>query len=139
MNKATEPPLPATVKVRLALEILAGYAVARWTVRRRDLPSTLEALRGSRSGRARVRGTTLADRRRLARAVVRTLAPLPTDTRCLMRSLVLTRLLARRGIDSQLVIAVQPGESFAAHSWVERDGEILLDPGTEQFARLVTL
>ena len=36
--------------------------------------------------------------RRLGRAVMRTLDPLPLDSRCLVRSLVLTTLLARRGV-----------------------------------------
>ena len=56
-----------------------------------------------------------------------------------MQSLVLTRLLARRGVDSQLAIAVRPGESFAAHAWVEHDGEPLLPPQAPSFEQLVLL
>ena len=69
----------------------------------------------------------------------RTLTALPADSRCLMSSLVLTRLLARRGIDSELVIAVEPGEQFGAHAWVEHDGSPLLSPGVGAFEELVTL
>ena len=42
----------------------------------------------------------------LGRAVTRTLALLPTDSRCSLASLVLSRLLERRGIDARLVVAV---------------------------------
>jgi hypothetical protein len=64
---------------------------------------------------------------------------MPADSRCLMRSLVLTRLLARRGIESRLVISVRPGERFAAHAWVEHDGVALLPADAPQSERLVTL
>jgi hypothetical protein len=77
--------------------------------------------------------------RRLGYAVVRTLRLLPTDSRCLMRSLVLTRLLARRGIAGTLVIGVRTGERFEAHAWVEHSGTPLLDPGDATFRRLVEL
>ncbi len=70
---------------------------------------------------------------------MRTLSALPADSRCLMSSLVLTRMLARRGIDSNLVIAVEPGERFGAHAWVEYDGAALLHPGDGAFEQLVTL
>jgi hypothetical protein len=138
---SAETPLPALVKAQLAGEVLATYVLARRALRSHDLPGALAVLRAPRSERNAplVAGQTLLERRRLARVVIRTLGPLPADTRCLMRSLVLTRMLARRGIACQLVIAVRPGERFAAHSWLERDGETLLPPGTSGFARLVTL
>jgi hypothetical protein len=56
-----------------------------------------------------------------------------------MQSLVLSGLLARRGIDSRLVLAVRPGESFAAHAWVEYDGQPLLEPADDRFGRLVEM
>ncbi len=61
---------------------------------------------------------------------------LPTDSRCLVRSLVLTRLLGRRGVPSSLVIGVMSEPQFAAHAWVEHGGAPLLSPGTG-FQRLV--
>ena len=62
---------------------------------------------------------------------MRALVLTPGGTRCLMRSLVLLRLLARRGIgDAELIIAVQPGPAVLdAHAWVELDGRALLPPG----------
>ena len=68
----------------------------------------------------------------------RTLKLIPGDTRCLARSLVLTRLLARRGIPAKLVIGAQPAPDFRAHAWVECEGEPVLSPGAvRQLGRLV--
>ena len=61
----------------------------------------------------------------LAHAVGRVLAPIPRRSRCLVQSLVLTKMLARRGISSSLVIAVAPGPQLEAHAWVE-SGQIPL-------------
>lgn len=141
MSTTREAPLPVLAKLRLITEIIGAYVLVRRTLRRRGLKPTLEALRSPITvpGRPLVAGQTSNERRRLARAVIRTLALVPADSRCLMRSLVLTRMLARRGVASQLVIAISPGERFAAHSWVERNGEVLLPPGSPAMARLVTL
>jgi transglutaminase superfamily protein len=77
--------------------------------------------------------------RSLGWAVARLLAYVPGDTRCLIRSLVLTRLLARRGIEAKLVIGARATPEFSAHAWVEHDGVPVLDPGDESFGRLVEL
>ena len=76
---------------------------------------------------------------RLARAVRRTLRTLPADSRCLMQSLVLTRLLARRGRSASLVIGVSPAGTFTAHAWVEREGVPLLPTHEDEFSRLAEL
>jgi hypothetical protein len=125
-------------KLALACEIAASYARARVNLRRGGIRGALAALRAvpPSAGGA---GDPVQTGRRLGRAVARTLAVLPADSRCLMRSLVLTELLARRGIDSRLVIAVRPGEQFAAHAWIEHDGTPLLPPEAQQFEELVTL
>jgi hypothetical protein len=76
---------------------------------------------------------------RLAGATERVLRLIPADTRCLNQSLVLSALLARRGIDSRVVIGVSSShESFGAHAWVEVDGRPLLARAHEH-ARLVEL
>ncbi|HKF26495.1 MAG TPA: lasso peptide biosynthesis B2 protein [Candidatus Acidoferrum sp.] len=50
-------------------------------------------------------------------------------TTCLERSLTLWRLLARRGVTSQLRIGTSKCEGkFAAHAWVERNGEAIGEP-----------
>lgn len=124
-------------KGRLALEIVWSYAHTRWLMRRRSLPVTVNVLRRPADGRE---GGT-PEIRRLARAVIRTLEPLPVDSRCLMRSLVLLRVLARRGVSGALVIAVRPGdrEQLDAHAWVEVADEPLLAPAGPDHGRLVTL
>lgn len=130
-------PLPALGKAALAFEILGAYVRARRALRRKELSAAVAALRVPATmptpddpGRAGAR---------LGRAVVTTLRPLPTDTRCLMRSLVLSRLLARRGIDATLVVGVSRADGFESHAWVEHDGRPLLPPGGPKFKRLLEL
>jgi hypothetical protein len=136
-----EPPLGAATKARLAVEIVVAYFEARRRLRHDGLQAALERLRRAGAPRPAVLASPddLSTCRRLARAVVRTLHVLPADSRCLMQSLVLTRLLAHRGIDSRLAISVRPGEDFAAHAWVERDGVALLPGESPSFERLVML
>lgn len=126
-------------RARLTTEILVAYARGRWLLSRRDLRQTVAALR-PRAGRARA--AAAPDRReaiRLAGAVVRVLRLLPTDSRCLVRSLVVLAILAERGCYAELVIGVLPGERLAAHAWVELDGLPLLEAGSAGDGRLVEL
>jgi hypothetical protein len=134
------PPLRQRTKVKLAGEILVTYARARWWLRTRTLPEALDLLRGAPLARATPAGAPLLQLEdRLAHSVVRTLSALPSDSRCLVRSLVLSSVLARRGIASTLVIAVNSEPSFAAHAWVERDGVALLPPGNDGFKRILEI
>ena len=53
----------------------------------------------------------------------------PVPAGCLERSLVLRKMLSRRGIDSRLRIGVRKSSgSIEAHAWVEC-GEVSLEPG----------
>jgi hypothetical protein len=131
-------PLSAGRKAQLAAEILATYIWARWLLSRRGLPAAIARLRQGSSachpdGDARVYRIGL----RLGTAVGRVLSPLPADSRCLARSLVLTALLARRGIRSALVIGVRGTPEFGAHAWVEYDGMPLPREDEVTFNRLV--
>ena len=128
--------LPLLRKLALAREIVTAYARARWLLRRHDLPHVLRQLRSSPRGRP---PTAAVSDERLARAVRRTLKTLPADSRCLMQSLVLTRLLARRGRTASLVIGVSPAGTFTAHAWVEREGVPLLPTHEDEFSRLTDL
>ena len=132
-------PLPAHAKAALVAEILAAYVHIRWTLRRTSLTRVLATLRSSRAARPRGEADAIALGRRLAPVVARTLTALPAESRCLMRSLVLTRLLARRGVATQLVISVRPGARFAAHAWIEHQGAALLPADAPAFEQLVTL
>lgn len=126
-------------KARLAGEILLAYATARWHLSRQPLPEAVNRLRGVERSQTNAPGR--AQSARLGRAVTRTLSPLPADTRCLLRSLVLVRVLARRGGRPALVIAARPGErtELDAHAWVEVEGQPVLPPASSDYGRLVTL
>jgi hypothetical protein len=130
----------ATLRDRTALaaEVLVTYGQVRWSVRRRDLPTVVAALRAPRR-RHVPRGPLDADERRLAAAAVRVLERLPGDSRCLTRSLVVLAMLARRGITVRLVLAARPTPTFAAHAWVERSGRPLLPTREFDDARLAEL
>lgn len=132
--------LSRAARLRLAREIIAGYAQARRALRRAPIADVVDELR--RSQACTVESTVvnpLWEAHRLGLAVNRMLSHLPGDTRCLARSLVLTRLLARRGIEAKLVIGARSGPDFLAHAWVEHAGEPVLDPGDGSFGRLVEL
>ncbi len=131
-------PLRSAERVRLGGEIVVAYLQARRELRRAPIEAAVATLR-SRSPLAPPAGYALEEARRLGRAVARTLRVLPGDTRCLARSLVLTRLLARRGIPAKLVIGARAAPEFLAHAWVEYDGQPVLSPGDGSFGRLVEL
>jgi hypothetical protein len=131
---------PPLVKAALAAEILRAYLQVRWHLWRTDLPRTLAAARAGRvEPAARGRRESLVLGTRLGQAVGRTLRLLPTDDRCLLQSLVLTRLLADRGVESALVIGVVVEPELAAHAWVESDDVPLLPTSGSAYARLVRM
>jgi transglutaminase superfamily protein len=123
-------------KVALAAEIVRTYATVRWGMRREEIGSLVARVR---AGEERSEPLPQSARVRLAVAVRRVLALLPTDSRCLVRSLVLLALLERRGVSGSLVIGVRSEPDFAAHAWVECDGVTLLPDGGGQFARLTVI
>jgi len=116
-------------RTALAGEILATYATVRVLLRRRTLPETIASLRRGVEDDAVASDASLSLCRHLAWATVRTVTLLPADSRCLMRSLGLIRVLARRGLGSTLVLSAAPGPPLEAHAWVEHAGEPLLAPG----------
>jgi hypothetical protein len=128
--------MPADLRLRVALEIVATYTQVRLRMLRGDVREVVDRLR---RGAIDVHDPYEAYRigRRLGQPVRRTLDPLPWDSRCLMRSLVLLRMLARRGVVCRLVIGVRPGEKFEAHAWIEHDGHALLP--TLGYERLTVL
>jgi hypothetical protein len=139
-------PLDARRKLQLAAEVYVAYCHVRWWLRRHEIGEVLRRLRGWGPADASVanyhedgvRQVHLSGLR-LGRAVIRSLHLLPTDSRCLVRSLVLSGLLARRGIGSSLIIGVKPEPEFAAHAWVEYAGEPLLPPGDPSLGRLTEI
>jgi hypothetical protein len=127
-------PLSLLHRLSLAAEILTAYAQVRKELRRGDLRQTVEALR-----RTDTIVTPEVGPRRLAQAATRTVRLLPFDSRCLMASLVVTKLLARRGVPAVFILGVSPGPGFAAHAWVECEGRPVLPAGDSSFGRLLEL
>jgi hypothetical protein len=141
VNRA-EARLSLGQKLALGIEIVAAYARVRWLLQRVGVLGAVEAIRSAQPAGGAGTRTAREDELvglRLGRAVVRVLGLLPSDSRCLMCSLVLTRLLARRGIPSALVIGVASEPAFAAHAWVETGGVPLLSPHGPDYARLASL
>lgn len=135
-------PLRRVDKLRIASEIIVTHVRVRRRISALPLPELLTHLRcgvvdcGVHAAQAADDHLTAV---RLGRATLRALRWLPGDTRCLTQSLVLTSLLARRGIGSRLVIAVSPGETFTAHAWVEHGGLPVLPADKPGFGELATL
>ena len=133
-------PLAPPQRARLGLEIVVAYARANWELRRVPIEEVVARLRMAEPPRSPGHDAAeLEEARRLGGAVVRTLRFLPGDTRCLRRSLVMVRLLARRGIAARLVIGARTAPDFLAHAWVEHDGKPVLSPLDGSFGRLVEL
>lgn len=129
-------------KARLAVEIFLAYVRVRRRIHAVTLPDLLAGLRGDVRDRG-IAAWEIVDEHvtavRLSRAVVRMLRWLPGDTRCLTQSLVLTKLLARRGVGSTLLIAVAPGQEFRAHAWVEHGNVAILPADGPGYGRLAAL
>jgi len=130
------PALAGAAKLRLVAEILRVYVVVRWSMRNRDIRATVQRLRGRHTAGL---VTDYALALRLGKAVARTLSLLPTDNRCLARSLVLDTMMVRRSLRSVVVLGARSEPDFAAHAWVEHDGVPVLPPGAPSYQRLIEL
>lgn len=121
-------------KLRLGGEILKAYVRARRLLLRTNFGSTVIQMR---HGEPRsFEGFAIPTAVRLGRVVQRALGAVPFDSRCLIRSLVLIRLLSARGIEGELVIGVASKPEFAAHAWVECQGVAVLPTDRDRFQRL---
>jgi hypothetical protein len=126
-------------KLALTLEITFAYVHVRWLMRRGDLRAALAEVRRTPPRHA-TSGEGHPFAGRLGSIVDGRLRHLPGDTRCLARSLVLLKLLARRGFPhGLLIIGVRTEPTFGAHAWVELDGRSLLQPIEASGSRLVEL
>jgi hypothetical protein len=130
-RSAPAPRLSPRQRLALGAEIVRVYLTVRRLSSRRKLPEVVAVLRDAPVAGSLPLPDPRVDGIRLGRAVMRALVLTPGGTKCLMRSLVLVRLLARRGVtDGELIIAVQPGPAVLdAHAWVDLDGRALLPPG----------
>lgn len=125
-------------RARTSVEILTTYILVRWWLLRLDFPAAVEAARSVPAAPMARPEDATSVAVRLGNAVQSTLQLLPLDARCLIRSLVLTRMLARRGIVSTLILGVRAKPEFAAHAWVEREDVALL-PTWPEFHRIAEL
>lgn len=144
------PRLRLHQKALLVAEALLLYPRVRYLVTAKDLKGALAGIRRSRRPMFVSAGGygPLITGYRLSGAVRGTLGLIPFDGRCLMRSLVLSGMLAKRGIETRLVIGVLPerapagGLPLDAHAWIELDGMPLLPvrgPHGRLYGRLVEL
>lgn len=136
--------LPPGRRLRLTGEVLSTYTRVRWVMRDDDAERAVRRLRCDTRGAAKIPASEprqdleLLAAWRLAHATGRVLEILPSDSRCLFRSLTLMCMLERRGIRQTLVVAVRP-RPFGAHAWVEVAGKPVLpdaDPGYERLLEL---
>lgn len=110
-------------KAAVVLEVLGEYVRVWWGLRRAGLQPTLDAVaRPEERDDPHDRLVAV----RMGRAVDRTLSTLPSDSRCLIRAVVLARVLGRRGIGSRVVLGAKASPEFSAHAWVEHRGVPLL-------------
>jgi Transglutaminase-like superfamily len=134
--------LPPGPRLRLTLEVVATYLRVRWLMRRDDPERVVGALRAQAAGSSPEveleREHEVFVAWRLARAMEKVLNRLPSDSRCLFSSLTLIGLLERRGVEQTLLIAVRP-RPFAAHAWVEVEGEAILPDADHGYERILEL
>jgi transglutaminase superfamily protein len=128
--------LAPLAKLHLAGEIFFVYCRVRWAMGKEELPQLVSRLRVAppRGGQF-----SQAQREQLAGAVMGVLSVLPTDSRCLVRSLVYLALLEKRGVASTLVIGARTEPDFKAHAWIECEGEPALPSGDGEFAPLTVI
>jgi hypothetical protein len=127
-------------RLTLAGEILAAYARVRWIMRAHEPEEAVAKLRAYARRHPLVgdQDSEVVAGWRLGQAVMKTLRLLPTDSRCLMRSLTLLTIMERRSLSPTLVIAVR-SQPFEAHAWIELHGQVLLpeaEPGYERLTEL---
>jgi hypothetical protein len=129
----------APEKARLAGEIIASYILVRRRLRKLEFPQAVASIRGvttvpeTSSSEAALLGV------RLGFIIERVFRIIPGDTRCLTRSLVLLRMLSRRGIAASVVLGVRTSPEFGAHAWVEHAGQPLLPPIESSGQQLLVL
>jgi hypothetical protein len=118
----------ALEKARLACEIIASYILVRRSLRKLEFPQAVRSIRGVSAAQEKSSPEAALLGVRLGIVIERMFRIIPGDTRCLTRSLVLLRMLSRRGIAASVVLGVRSSPEFGAHAWVEHAGQPLLAP-----------
>jgi hypothetical protein len=123
-------------RLSLGAEIVWTALRVRRLVRRNDLPAAVASCRGDE--RQAVSELSHGEVVRVGRAVRQVVGMLPGDSSPLVSSLVVIAMLARRGIDTSLVIGVREDTSLPPQAWVEL-GEARTATVRPKFAQLVAL
>ena len=111
---------------RMAVEAAALILPIELALQRRV---SLDRLVG-RLARTDRTGSRTIDVGRAARLVEAVTACYPAAT-CLKKSLILFRLLRKRGIPAELRLGVRKvDDEFSSHAWIECEGRAFLDGGT---------
>lgn len=119
MPDTRRSPLTLPAKIRLVFRVWRWFFVVRGALRRRPLPQFVTELGQS----ARVQPDGAQPPGRLSRAVDRALRVGSRQPTCLVRALVLFRLLREQGDPAELVIGLPPdARDKTAHAWVELEG-----------------
>lgn len=119
MNPDASTGLPVVRKVRLFIRIWALTVQVAVALRNRPLPDLVESYRIGDT----VEGHPICAPRKLSAAVTRSLRLGPWQPRCLIRSMVLYRLMREQGEEAKLVIGLpQNPKDHIAHAWVEVRG-----------------
>src|SRR5690348_12403825 len=99
-------------RLLVAAEIVATWALVHWWLRTRSVTDAVAAARAPLD-RPTTHSAVSGDApQRLGHAVERTLGALRIGNSCLARSLILTRLLARRGLETTVVLGVRARPGF---------------------------
>jgi len=127
--------LPLVRKVRLFVRIWALTVQVAIALRKRPLPDLVESYRA----RDTVGRHPIYAPRKLSAAVTRSLRLGPWRPRCLIRSMVLYRLMREQGDEAELVIGLPENpRDHTAHAWVEAQGtDIGPAPGRGNHEELV--
>jgi hypothetical protein len=126
----------APSQLRLGAEIVWTAVRVRRLVRTNDLPAVVARCRENehRSVATPARSELVC----VGRTVRKIVGLLPGNSSPLVSSLVLIAVLARRGVDTSLVIGMRGGEQVAPTAWVEIS-EAPVPRVRHKFAQLVAL
>jgi Transglutaminase-like superfamily len=120
---------------QIVLEAAASLLISWLAVRLlgfRICRAAFEETGGAARNSKGVEANTLSIARRIAHLEAVTAANLFLRTSCLEQSIVLCRMLRRRGMNAGLRIgARKEANRFEAHAWVEMEGNIVDGGGTE--------
>ena len=122
MTVQPEEPVSLRAKTRFVAEVFRTYTWVRWLLLRYGLQGALKTIRRGRDGQlpddlgeAAMASAAVG----YSRFVAQVLRRLPTDRGRVIESLVLTAVLARRGLHSRLALGVGIEPSLTPLAWVE--------------------